>query len=133
MKLWMSSEFSGEIGGDLRAARNLVEDEINAVIEAKDYDFELDGWDCIAVIMEDNSDFDEIVKYSKKKRDMDFRLHISFENFAFANALGQQKLIYQMLLRSLDLLIENGANVSGINALRVDVDGVAQKCAWLEI
>jgi hypothetical protein len=130
MKLWMSAEFSGDIGDGLRLARNFVEDEINTVIEAKDYDIELDGWDCIAIIMESDSDFEEVIKYSIKKRDMDFRLRICFENFANADALGQQRLIYQMLLRSLDLLIEKGVNVSGINALRADVEGIAKKFAW---
>ena len=126
----MSAEFSGDIEESLRLASNLVEDKINAVIEAKDYDIELESWDCIAIIMKDESDFTEVVKYSKKKRDMDFRLRVRFEDFIDTDELGRQSLLYQMLQRSLDLLIEKGANTSGISVLRADVERTANENAW---
>ncbi len=86
----------------IRTSSNFVEDEINKVIETKSYDIALDSWDCIAVIMEDG-DFEEITMYSPKKRDMDFRLHISHKEFSICSSLDRQRMFYQMLRRSLDL------------------------------
>ena len=36
MKLWMSAEYSDDIGHEMRTARNFVEDEINSIIDGKD-------------------------------------------------------------------------------------------------
>jgi len=130
MKLWIGSEFEGDIDQALREARNSVVDCINEVIEKNSYDIELDDWDCIAIIMEDDPFHDEVIKYRPKKRNMDFRLRIGFSDFSNADTLGQQKLFFQMLQRSLDLLAENGANASGINELRNDVERVARKNSW---
>ena len=131
MKLWMSAEFEGGLGDQIRASRNFVEDEINKEIESKSYGVELKGWDCIIILMRDDPNFDEVIKYSKKKQDMDFRLKIDFDDFSKTTALGQQKLIYQMLDRSLDLLIEQGVSSEGINVLRSDVIKVAEKNNWV--
>ena len=127
----MSAEFEGGIGDQLREARNNVENEINKVIETKSYDIELKGWDCIIILMKKDPDFNEVVKYSKKKQDMDFRLKIDFEKFSNSTPHEQQQLIYQMLDRSLDLLIEKGVASDGINTLRKDVAEVAKKSNWI--
>ena len=50
MKLWMSSEYSGDIGSELRNSRNFVEDEINKLIEHKEYNLDLDKWRCITIL-----------------------------------------------------------------------------------
>ncbi|MCG8612680.1 MAG: Imm44 family immunity protein [Pseudomonadales bacterium] len=132
MKLWIGSEYEEDIGDQLREARNFVEEDINKTIEDKTYEIELDDWDCIAIIMNDDPFHDEVIKYSKKKRDMDFRLKINFDEFRSADSLGRQKLIYQMLLRSLNLLLEKGANEAGVNALVQDVSVVANKNGWMK-
>ena len=72
MELWMSAEYSGDIDDQLREASNFVEDEINKIIKSKEYDIELDSWDRRAIHMEDNA-YDENIKNTKKKRDMDYR------------------------------------------------------------
>ena len=131
MKLWMSAEFEGDIDDQIRVASNHVEDEINKAIESKSYPVELKGWDCIIILMKDDPDFNEVIKYSKKKQDMDFRLKIDFEDFANATPLGQQQLIYQMLDHSLDLLVEKGVSSDGIKNLREDVLKVAEKNNWV--
>jgi len=130
MELWMSAEYSGDIDDQLREASNFVEDEINKIIKSKEYDLELDSWDCIAIIMEDN-DYDEIIKYSKKKRDMDFRLKIDHKEFRNSTSQGQQKLFYNMLLRSLDFLIEKGLNENAITMIRNDINSAAKINEWL--
>ena len=134
MKLWMSSEYSGDIGYEMRTARNFVEDEINSIIDGKDYDIGLKSWDCIAVLMKDKVDqerYCEVIKYSSKTKDMDFRLQIDYPEFVNGDAKRQQQLIYEMLMRSLDLLIEKGLNEAGIESLRQDTQSVALKNGWI--
>jgi stress-induced morphogen len=130
MKLWMSAEFSGDIEEEIRVSSNFVEDTINEVIEAKSYDIELDSWDCIAIIMEDD-DFEEITKYSPKKRDMDFRLHISHKEFSNCSSLERQCMFYQMLKRSLNILTDKGANESGVENLILDICDIAKQHGWV--
>ncbi|WP_227429480.1 Imm44 family immunity protein [Psychrobacter sp. I-STPA6b] len=136
MKLWMSAEYSGNISDELRVSQNFVEDEINSIIDGKDYDIDLKSWDCIAVLMKDKKDqerYCEIIKYSPKTKDMDFRLQIDYPEFVNGDVKRQQQLIYEMLMRSLDLLIEKGLNEAGIENLRQDTQSVALKNGWITI
>jgi len=134
MKLWMSAEYSGDIGHEMRTARNFVEDEINAKIADKNYDIELDKWRCIAILMKHKADqerYCEVIKYSFKTKKMDFKLQIDYPEFVNGDAKRQQRLIYNMLMQSLDLLIEKGLNEAGIKSLRQDTQGVALKNGWI--
>lgn len=134
MKLWMSAEISGGIGEPVRHALNFVEDEINLFIDGKDYDIELDKWRCIAILMKDKVDqerYCEVIKYSSKTKKMDFKLQIDYPDFANGDAKRQQQLIYEMLMRSLDLLLEKGLNKAGIESLRRDTQSVALKNGWI--
>ena len=134
MKLWMSAEISGGIGEPVRHALNFVEDEINLFIDGKDYDIDLDKWRCIAILMKDKVDqerYCEVIKYSSKTKKMDFKLQIDYSEFVNGDAKRQQQLIYEMLMRSLDLLIEKGLNEAGIESLRQDTQSVALKHGWI--
>lgn len=67
----MSSESSKEVLNEeqltrLQLARNYVEEILKKELKNKSYDFPLDSWDCITVMMGPN-DFSERVKYSVKK------------------------------------------------------------------
>lgn len=140
----MSSETSYEVLSEdketqLRFARNHIEKILNKVLENKLYDMPLDSWDCIIVIMGEKG-FDERVMYSVKKRNMDFRLKIDHVAFIATDDLGRQKLIFTMLLRSLDLLKEKFKKARpklDINAyeelerLRTDVLEVAKLQNWI--
>ena len=108
MQVWMSSESSKEVLNEeqltqLNVARNYVENLLNHKLEHKSYDIPLDSWDCITVMMGPRG-FEERVMYSFKKKSMDFRLKINYEEFKCTDDLGRQKLIFEMMLRSLDLL-----------------------------
>ncbi|WP_067141278.1 Imm44 family immunity protein [Oceanivirga salmonicida] len=135
MKLWMSSEYSVGIGDKLRLARNYVEKVINEKINKKKYMLEeyLEGWDCISIIMNmKNHEYIERTIYSKKKKDMDFRLQIDYEEFDNTDDLGRQRLIYEMLDRSLDILLEKKKlPLDAIEELRADVKEVAKEQGWI--
>ncbi len=132
MELWMSTECDINISDKEHIARNHVEDTINEAIGDKDYAIELKKWRCIIILMkEDDPNFTERYQYSKKKKDMDFRLKIDYKTFDETDDVGRQKLIYQMLERSLDILISKGLSQSGIDSLRADVRKVAKENAWV--
>lgn len=127
----MSAEFEGDIDDQIRIASNSVEDEINKKIESKSYDIALKSWDCIIILMKDDPNFDEVIKYSRKKQDMDFRLKVDYDDFLEASALEQQSLIFNMLNRSLDLLIKKGLPENKVNELRGDVLEIAKINRWV--
>lgn len=106
----MSSEASKDVLNEeqltkLNVARNTIEQILKNGLESKQYNLPLDSWDCIIVMMGEKG-FDERVMYSVKKNSMDFRLKIDPIAFNKTDDLGRQKLIFEMLMRSLDLLKE---------------------------
>ncbi|WP_445344543.1 Imm44 family immunity protein [Acinetobacter bohemicus] len=108
MKVWMSSESSKEVLNEeqftqLNVARNYVENLLNNKFEHKSYDIPLDSWDCITIMMGPKG-FEERIMYSFKRKNMDFRLKINYMDFKSTDDLGRQKLIFEMMLRSLELL-----------------------------
>ncbi|WP_067141287.1 Imm44 family immunity protein [Oceanivirga salmonicida] len=135
MKLWMSAEVSSSISEKLRLSLIYVEKVINEKINKKKYVLEeyLEGWDCISIIMNmKNHGYTERTIYSKKKKNMDFRLQIDYEEFDSKDDLGRQILIYKMLDRSLDILLEKKKlPLDAIEELRADVKEVAEEQGWI--
>ena len=134
MKLWISGEVVQNVLEPFRLAMLYVRDQINTKIDDKDYDIDLDKWRCIAILMKDKVDqerYCEVIKYSSKTKKMDFKLQIDYSEFVNGDAKRQQQLIYEMLMRSLDLLIEKGLNEAGIESLRQDTQSVALKHGWI--
>ncbi|NOX77650.1 MAG: hypothetical protein GXO41_01680 [Gammaproteobacteria bacterium] len=120
----------------MRNSRNFVEDEINKLIEHKEYNLDLDKWRCITILMKSKEDrqlYCEIIKYSPKTKKMDFKLQIDYDEFVDSNDKRRQQLIYEMLMRSLDLLIQKGLNETGIETLRQDTQSVALKHGWITV
>lgn len=108
MQVWLSSESSKEVLNEeqltqLNVARNYVQNILKNKLEHETYDIPLNSWDCITIMM-GLGGFEERVMYSFKKKTMDFRLKINYEEFNSTDDLGRQKLIFEMMLRSLDLL-----------------------------
>lgn len=144
MNVWMSTETSYEVLSEeqetqLRLARICVENSLNTALEFISYEIPLNRWDCIIVMMGEN-DFDERIMYSVKKRNMDFRLKIDHVAFNSTDDLGRQKLIFAMLLRSLDLLKEKFQKArpklhikiyEELDRLRVDAMNIAKNEGWL--
>tara|TARA_R110000772_G_scaffold157794_2_gene268972 strand:- start:1443 stop:1823 length:381 start_codon:yes stop_codon:yes gene_type:complete len=117
MEVWIGGEIESVISDKFRLARIEVERQLTQYLSEKQYDIELDSLDCIAIIRDD-SEFCEIHNYSTKKRDMDFRLIIDFEQFNQANHEECQNLILSMLLRAVDILGEK----IPIQALKADLN-----------
>ncbi|MFD1437179.1 hypothetical protein HLH14_00900 [Acinetobacter sp. ANC 4282] len=108
MKIWLGCELSKEVITEEQlnlvfTARNYIEDTLNLRLNDKSYNIPLNSWDCIIIIMGEDS-FEERIYYSIKRQNMDFRLRVDPTSFKTTDDLGRKKLIFSMLLRSLDLL-----------------------------
>ena len=112
-----------------RPARKAVETAINEVIERKDYFLPVDAWHCIGVVRDDEV-FDERIRFLKKKRDMDFRLRIQHSAFKAATQHEREKMIFEMLLRSLEILRSKAGEAAGFDILVADLRGVASSKGW---
>jgi hypothetical protein len=130
MKLWIGGEISADIGDAFRETRKVVEEAINSVIEAATYRVKLNAWDCIAIIRDDDA-FEEIFRYSKGKKDMDFRLRLDHGKFKAAGSLVRQAMLVEMLLSSLSILRERFLSEEGISDLIEDVQSLARGKGWL--
>ena len=130
MKIWISAETQAEVGEKLRLARVKIKNAVNQKIESKNYEIPLDGCDLIIVLREDNK-MNEVIKYSSKKREMDFRLKIDYSKFLEANEIEAEKLHFEALLRSLNILKEKWIKESGLDELILDVKEIGKENNWL--
>lgn len=131
MELWIGGEISAEVADSFRAARGPVEKVINESISKKNYSIDLNSWDCIAILRNDGA-MKEIVKYSPKKKEMDFRLRINFDKFLSASDSERKVLIFAMLDRSLVLLKDKGVDGEGLDILIADVRSIGSAHGWFE-
>ena len=144
MKLWIGSELSKEVLTDEQIlqeckARNAVVDTLNLRLNDKFYNIPLNSWDCIIIIMGEDS-FEERIYYSIKRQNMDFRLRIDPTTFKATDDLGRKKLIFSMLLRSINLLkikFEkvrpklNSKVFEELERLKEDVLNIAKEESWI--
>lgn len=103
MQVWISAEMDCEVAEAFRIANCELEDELAAFLGTREYDIELDSFDCIAIIRNDTA-LEEVHRYSPKRRDMDFRLAIDFEQFRDSSQEERKSLILDMLIRAAELL-----------------------------
>lgn len=129
MKLWIGGEIQAEVADSFRMARLSVEKTINENLENKNYDILLTDWDCIAILRDDD-DFAERTTYSKKKKDMDFRLKIDYSAFTKSDSKQQESLIFQMLQRSISILKQKEVGF-GIDQLIADVSDIGKTRDWI--
>ena len=130
MKLWMSAETQSDVGDDLRKVRTKIRDIINDKIQNIDYGIPLNGWDVI-VILRDDERRKEIIKYSKKKEHMDFRLVMNYEQFIASNDHEKETMYFDLLLRSLMILNEKWITENGIDKLIQDVTEIGITNNWI--
>ena len=130
MKLWIGAETQADVFDLFRAVRSDVQKDINSAIELRTYEIGVESWDCIVILRSDN-DFKEIFKFSKARRDMDFRLQLDYEKFVAADDRERRRLLFELLLRSLSMLKSKGGNEKEIERLMNNVRGVGESQGWI--
>jgi hypothetical protein len=108
-RFWISGEIQGDVPDfAFINARKTIESVLNKCAEEKNYGEGLKEWAFIAIILKSGFDeyYPEIKKYRPKKKEVEFRLKISFEEFLKGDSKIQLKLFAESVLRSLDLMRE---------------------------
>ena len=127
MKLWIGLETQKEAVDKFRLVRVYVEKKINEAISDKEYSLSLDAWD-VVIILRDDSSLKEMYKYSPKKKEMDFRVIINYQEFMTSDEHGCRKLLFSALIHSLTILKDKIAEP--IDVLFSDVNAVGVQERW---
>lgn len=131
IKLWMSGEIMREISRDFQSAESDIETAINSVLDASDYGDGIVKWYHIPIILDfDDSDFCELKRYSRKKRQAEFRLRIPYMLFKESDSRTQRKLIMDMILRSIDEMKAMGIPNFDLQKLESDMRELAAAKRW---
>jgi hypothetical protein len=103
MKLWMSGELWWECDESYRNVRKVIESTFNQNLSKNNYGKSVEQWAFIAIIRPpDLEEYDEIEKYHKRDKSLEFRLRIDYFSFKDGDKSLQKKLICNSLLRCLD-------------------------------
>lgn len=131
MKLWIGAETQAEVTDSFRSIRTEMEGVLNREIESFSGDIGVDGWDCMVILRED-CHLPEVIKYSKARRDMDFRLQMDYQAFVKSPHKGRRQLLFALLLRSLSLLKHKSGQIAEVDELTARVRAVGSQRGWLE-
>lgn len=119
MKLWMSGEIQADIADIYRETRKSVEAEVNRLLSGISLPGTAEKWAVIAIIRaEDYPDYDEIVKKSSGGKVLEFRLKIPHAEFLLASPRQRTRLLFEVLLRSVERMRELGISADTRHVLR---------------
>jgi hypothetical protein len=133
MEIWMSGEIQDDVIDDFRHARNDVESTLNAALRDRQYGDPIKQWALIPIILPGEDErLDEVRKFDKRRRVVEFRLKIHHETFKSATPAAQRSLICACLLRSIDLFPTLHVGGFDHEAFCTDVERVAAEKGWLD-
>lgn len=110
MIFFMSGEIEADLGPDEHIARNLIKPVINKLMHHLSLDSNILEWSFISVILSDQfiAHHPEVAKLNKRNRTMEFRLHISHQEFKAADSKKQISMILDAIERSISLMEQMG-------------------------
>ncbi|MDM4015734.1 Imm44 family immunity protein [Roseiconus lacunae] len=96
MKFWMSGECDVKVYDDYRIVRAQIEKDVNRILKSNDYGSGVTKLNVIPIILSkaaQNDLFNEIKRFDRKKRESEFRLHVSLARFRSATLTEKYHLI----------------------------------------
>ena len=132
MTIWMSGELQLDIDQPYMAARAEIEEAVNSAISAKEYGGGVVEWALIPIIMDPGKGwvYREIKKYSKAKRETEFRLQIDYKSFRTADDMEQRRLVFAMILRSIEEGRRLNIPVFDLDGFEKDIRDVGIRKGW---
>jgi hypothetical protein len=123
MKLWMSAEVWHEVGDDLWQIRKLAESLINNELDSRKMQIDnVDQWAVITILLPDDfpwsSNYPETKRFHRKQKVLEFRLKIDYKSFSEVDEIGKLQLLFDMLLRSVELMATYKIPQDKINMLK---------------
>ncbi len=132
MKLWNTCEGTGSLPKKAIVIFNAFEQKFNDYITEKNYGSGLKQWSVIFIIAGGPLDpgFTERTMVKRSTQKMDFRLRVDFEAFKKGNTQKRTFLMYDTLLRSLDILAAKKVKDFDLDSLRKDFEACAGLNGW---
>lgn len=131
MQFWLSGEVQVDIADAYRAVRKEVEAALNEALGDRDYGPHVREWDFIAIIRElDHPDYDELKKYDRRDKSLEFRLKLNHEQFKAADELARRRMLMGALVRSAREAVGVAPSGTRLDQIERDMMGVARSKAW---
>ncbi|MBN1795293.1 MAG: hypothetical protein JW804_01340, partial [Sedimentisphaerales bacterium] len=123
LTFWMSGEIEGDVYDDYDLTENTIENNIKNFINNKNYGTGIKLWSFLTILLEPNTDpyYPEIKRYSRKNKQVEFRLKIDYKKFRDGNDKSRLKLLAESVLRSVKLMREMKIKDFDIDRLEADV------------
>lgn len=103
MKIWTSSETSSGLGKGPGSILLDIENSFNSELSDKNYGSGIIEFTYIAIILGKEFDiYDEIKKFHKKKKELEFRLKVNYSDFRNASEEEKYNLLFLSILLAID-------------------------------
>ena len=107
MKLWTSGEVQGDVGDKTISNLKIIEKKVNDYLENKNYGEGVILWGYIGIVLPSGllppSFFQEVKRYSKSKKETEYRLKLDYDQLVKADEKERYFLICESILRSIEI------------------------------
>lgn len=134
MDIFLTSVAHGKLGRQLNDIYMPMNRILSERLGQKDYGPGLKKWFLLFGMLPadfDGHDFLERIRFEKKNKAFDLRLHLSNEAFRQADEAGRKVLVVECIMRSLDLIEAKKIPDFDIQALKSDVALIARQEGWI--
>ena len=123
IEFWMSGEIEINVDDSHRTARKIIEKQVNESIGTNHYGEGLKLWSYLAIILDSKTApyYPEVKRYSRRKKEVEFRLKINHRKFLEGSPETHLRLLSESVLRSLKLMHEMKIKDLDLDRLEADV------------
>ncbi|MCK9549230.1 hypothetical protein [Aquamicrobium sp.] len=133
MNIFFTSVAHGKLGRQLNEIYMLMNRTLSQRLGEKDYGPGLGKWFLLFIMLPPDipgHDDPERIRFEKKNKVFDLRLHLSNAAFHKADEAGRKALVTSCMMRSLDLIEAKAIPDFNIQALKVNVAAIASQEGW---
>lgn len=134
MNIFFTSVAHGKLGRLLNEIYMPMNRVLTQRLGPKDYGPGLVKWFLLFIMLPaglPGHDGPERVRFEKKNKAFDLRLHLSNEAFWKADEAGRKALVVECMMRSLDLIEVKKLPDFDIHSLKADVAAIAREEGWI--
>lgn len=102
MKFWMSGEVDVDLNGSERTVRNKIQLAMIEALSGASIDKGIERWSFVSIILSERFlvGMPEILRKNSRRKELEFRLHVTHAEFKDANDQKQISMILNALERS---------------------------------